>query len=171
MSLASQISLLATAIGAKIKIAAPITRHKIEAFGLLPAASSSAQGQIINPVYYFGIVTYGTDGATLVPSTSTWTLDGHWSGTYSLVIYYGKVNNTGIVKFEISKNGGTSYTTLASGLDTYASATVPASATYTAIAIPEGSDVRFKVTVTGKNASSTQYFYTVSGYEMLRTGA
>lgn len=170
MSLATQISDLATAIGAKIKVATPITKHKVELFGLLPQSSSAIQVIFTALVGMFGGWTYPQDGAS-VNATSTWALSGRWVGTYSLVLYYVKTSNVGIFKVEISKNGGSSWTTLSSGIDGYNATTVGATVTYTAISIPEGSDVLLRLTVTGKNASSTAYYYGICAWEMLRTGS
>lgn len=171
MSLASQISDLATAIGAKIKIAAPITKHKVEVFGLVPLVSTAVQTLVNSATYYFNTLTFGSDGAT-ISSSSTWALSGHWSGTYTLVLYHGKLSNGGICKVEISKNGGSTWTSLTTTLDMYAAASAPGVQTFTAIAIPEGSDVQLKFTITGRNASNTTgYFYAISGWELARTGA
>lgn len=157
--------------------ALPITQHASNVFGFSPIAQSAGQGGLVgNTSYWFGQATYGGDGATLVPSTSTWTLESAYSrfvGTYTFVVYWTALPNTGIVKHELSKDGGATWTTLGSGVDTYSggSSTTTASLTiYTGVTIPEGASLQFRITVTGKNAGSSQYFYAINGWELARTG-
>lgn len=172
MSLASQVSLLATAIGNKIKVSTPITKSKVQMFGLVPSSSSAALNSIFGAAYFFGNFSYNTDATanTTPGSTSSWNLSGHWSGTYTFTLYYAKISTGGIFKVELSKDGGSTWSTLSSTLDTYASSGQAGFASFTAIAIPEGSDVVLKITVTGKNASASAYLYCLSGWALQRTG-
>lgn len=150
------------------KTAMPTTVHQLEFFGLLPLVTTA--GLSGGPgAYWLGQICYGLDGGTNGGS-STWQLDGHYVGTYSLNILYCKLGDTGIVKHEFSVDGGSTWTTLASGLDTYTSTVTPSVASYTGLVIPEGSIVQFRITVTSKNASSTAYYWALSGWELLRTG-
>lgn len=149
------------------------TEKTRQAFGLLASSASASIAGGGNGAgsagYWFGELFYGTDGGAN-GGWAIYPLAGDFSGTYSLTIYSAKTVNGGIVKHEISVDGGTTWTLLGSGVDLYAVTTTAFASPYTGIAIPAGSDVRFKITVTGKSGP-TNYYWTLSGYELLRTGA
>lgn len=136
------------------------------ALGAPPIAYNGATWNSSSGSYFMGVVGYNQSNAQN---------DGFgWStllgkGTWKMHFDGGKGTNAGILTFDFSQDGGTTWTTIGT-LDEYAAAAGWATADFTNITIPKTGRTIIRIRVLSRNASNTTgWVLNLSGITLYRT--
>lgn len=170
MSLVSGLGAFITAVGADIKALQSGKRNKSGLWVYTFLCNYKPHSLSAGTWFNFNSNGAPSAGSSATPWTCIWYGDEIPAGTYDVEVSTWKINSAGILTFDFSTDGGSTWQTIASNVDLYNAAQAAWPITTTGFTVPASGRVDFRMRSLGsKNASSSAYNGYITGVTFRRT--